>query len=184
MNNKGFTLVELLTTLVILGILMIVSVPTVIGLIAENEKNTYVSDAKKLIANAEYIVRTTNDDNFRKPYITDHCIVITLAYMESPDFFTAPGGGSYDVDHSFVVVKSQGYNNFLYYASLVEKINDNSYKGVYFASEADLSKKDAKSIPDGILKDKLIDPLLVSDPLTTINSIPNGPNCSTILKIS
>jgi len=37
-NNKGFTLVELLTAVIILGILMAVAAPTVLNMISNNKK--------------------------------------------------------------------------------------------------------------------------------------------------
>ena len=46
-DKKGFTLVELLATVVILGIIMIVAVPNVMGILTRNRSNTYLEDAKK-----------------------------------------------------------------------------------------------------------------------------------------
>ena len=40
MNNRGFTLIELLATIAILAIIMLVTVPNVIGIIERN-KNFY-----------------------------------------------------------------------------------------------------------------------------------------------
>ena len=57
-NRNGFTLVELLAVIVILGIIMLIAVPNVVGVIDNNRKETYLSDAKKMVTMAEYATRT------------------------------------------------------------------------------------------------------------------------------
>ena len=48
MNNKGFTMIELLASMVLLGILMIVAVPTVLKVMDDSRKTTIINDSKKL----------------------------------------------------------------------------------------------------------------------------------------
>ena len=45
-NNKGFTLVELLAVIVIMGILMMVAIPTISRVIENARKDTFVDSAK------------------------------------------------------------------------------------------------------------------------------------------
>ena len=52
-NNKGFTLVELLATLVLLGILMGIGLPILTGLLSNNRNKIYVADINRMIALAE-----------------------------------------------------------------------------------------------------------------------------------
>ncbi len=49
MNKKGFTLIELLAVIVILGILMIAAIPAISNAITKSRKDTYVTNAKKII---------------------------------------------------------------------------------------------------------------------------------------
>ena len=56
MNKKGFTLIEMLATITILGIIMVIAFPSVISLIRNNDKHlaeqlgtTMVTDAKKYV---------------------------------------------------------------------------------------------------------------------------------------
>ena len=52
-KNKGFTMVELLAAITILGIIMMIAVPNVLSIIDKNKKRTYVEDAKKIQSLAE-----------------------------------------------------------------------------------------------------------------------------------
>ena len=79
MNNKAFTLVELLATLAILSVIMIIAIPNVIGILEKNKNTTYVEDAKKLVALADY--EFTRDDSIKRPKGTtaNECIIIRLS---------------------------------------------------------------------------------------------------------
>ena len=48
-NKKAFTLIELLAVIVILGVLMITAIPAVTKAIAKSRRDTYVTNAKKII---------------------------------------------------------------------------------------------------------------------------------------
>lgn len=49
MNNKGFTLVEILTVLVILSIISLVAVPNVVNMVEKNKKKQMVLDSKEIL---------------------------------------------------------------------------------------------------------------------------------------
>ena len=59
-NNKGFTLVELLAVIVIMGILMMVAIPSVTRTIENSRKDTFV-DIAKSYANAARSMWTTDN---------------------------------------------------------------------------------------------------------------------------
>lgn len=60
MKNKGFTMVELLATIVILGVIMLIAVPSVTSVLTKNKKQTFIDDAKIFIALAEATARKNN----------------------------------------------------------------------------------------------------------------------------
>lgn len=149
MNNKGFTLIELLASLVILGLLMGVAIPTVVNMINNNKIDTYLEDAKKLATAAEYKIRSTG--RIVKPK-QNNCIVISMEYLQSSDFDSAPNGGDYDQMKSFVIVRREAgaQRSYKYYVRLVEAMDSNSYNGVNLALYEDLSNSKARTLVNGL----------------------------------
>ena len=52
-NNKGFTLVEVLAMLVVLGIIIGVTVPNITGILNNQKTNLIAEDGIKMIENAK-----------------------------------------------------------------------------------------------------------------------------------
>ena len=52
MNHKGFTLVELLATIVIMSILLLIAVPAVSNTIEQSRKDTFATNGKSYITTA------------------------------------------------------------------------------------------------------------------------------------
>ena len=55
-KKKGFTLIELLAVIIILGILMIIAIPSVTRYINDSRKNAYIDTAKEIISGARNVV--------------------------------------------------------------------------------------------------------------------------------
>ena len=126
MNNKGFTLVELIGSMVILGILMLVVVPNVVGLMNSNREAVYVEDAKKMVNIAKSKVSM-----HKVEMLSDNaCLFLGLGYLDNSEFDNPPNGGCYDVNRSFVVVKKNGSTKeYEYYVRLVE-YHEKRYNGI------------------------------------------------------
>ena len=52
-SKKGFTLVELLAVIVILGVIMIIAIPSVLNTLESSRKSTFSLYAKKVVVAAE-----------------------------------------------------------------------------------------------------------------------------------
>ena len=109
MKNKGFTLIELLAVIIILGILMLIAIPSVTSYINNSRKETYVDTIKEVLRGASVLVNSgeleANDPNTtyyvpveaiktengdpRSPYgkFTDAYVVITYDGDEYDYYF-------------------------------------------------------------------------------------------------
>ena len=125
-NKKGFTLVELLAMLVVLGIIMGIAVPNVMGMIGQNRINHIKADAQKMVDSTKikmttnkYLPKLTNDND---------CLVFSLKYLNSnEDITTGPNGGTYLEYESLVTVKKDS-GQYKYYVRLIEE-KDSTYYG-------------------------------------------------------
>lgn len=122
MNRKGFTLVELIAMVVVLGIIMTIAVPNIVGVVNNNKKSIAIEDANKLVRNAKQTFQTKKA-TYPKD---DECIFMTLKYLNiNDDFTTGVNGGEYDKTQSFVIVKKEentntSANQYNYYFRLLE----------------------------------------------------------------
>ncbi len=152
-SEKGFTLVELLATIVILGIIMVVAVPNVTGIIYKNRSNTYVEDAKKLVTLAEYEIRSNNNKITRPG--DKQCIAFSLEYLDNAEFEDPPNNGEYLKNDSFVIVKKES-GSLVYYVQLVEKFKGKeTYRGVPLVESSELNKSDATNLIGNFTKSNL-----------------------------
>ena len=109
MNRKGFTLVELLASLVILGLLMGIAIPNVVGTIRKQRKNTYIEDSKRLVSRAKTMISANNLDK-----VENTCY--SLRFLDNGDFDEAPNGGKYLRYYSYVKIDGSGN----YWVTLIE----------------------------------------------------------------
>ena len=130
MNHKGFTLVELLAMLVVIGILMAITIPNISGILKNNRESIGVEDVNKMVGNAKTKMETGQAKN---PPLNG-CIVMSLKFIDNnSDFATGVNGGNYDRDESVIVVKkeqlnaSTATNTYKYYIRLVEVKGSQTY---------------------------------------------------------
>lgn len=150
MNKKGFTLIELLGVIIILSIIMLIAIPNISSVLDKNKKDSYLADAKKLITQAEYEIRSSRVE---RP-ASNELVKITLSYLGTNDVSKDPDGNSYSLTDSYVViVRKDGYLE--YYVNLVA-VTENGNKGIRLThkdtlqgdSRLSLIKKDFDSPTD------------------------------------
>ena len=111
-NDKGFTLVELLAVLAIIAIIGMIAIPNVISVMDNNKKDLMIQDAQKMISLAK--AEIVKDREFRDDPIKNEK-TYTLSAIDSKNVVvTDPDGGQYDRSNSYVkYTKSQGYCVYL-----------------------------------------------------------------------
>ena len=109
MNKKGFTLIELLAVIIILGILMIIAIPSVTKYISDSRKSAYIDTAKELVVGARNVV----NEGKLEMYSTD-----TTYYIPSSCIKTENGGeaespyGKFKQAYIGVIYNGQGYKYY------------------------------------------------------------------------
>ena len=87
MKNKAFTLIELLAVIIILGILMLIAIPSVTTYLENSRKNTFVDTVKSLIKGSTTLVNS-GDLDLSDPnttyYIPYSCIQTESGKAVSP----------------------------------------------------------------------------------------------------
>lgn len=145
LNNRGFTLVEILAMMVILVVLLAISVPNISGILSRQKENISVDDANKLVESTKIKVRTKK--NVELPTEDNNCNVYTMAFLDSnDDYFSGTNGGTYDKFESFVVAKKVSRTvdgmkevSYEYYVRLFEDV-DGETMGVELTKVENIEK--------------------------------------------
>ena len=136
-QKKGFTLIELLAVIIILGVLMIIAIPSITNYISESRKQAYITIASGYISGARNKVNSGDISAYEKDvtyYIPGSCISLEKG-GDSPY-------GKF-VDYYIVVTyDGDGYN--YYWTS-----RDETNTGIYLTYEGHL---DTDSIMNGVNK--------------------------------
>ena len=140
MNNKGFTLTELLVTLVVLAIISAITIPNIMGILEDNRINVTIEDANKMYETVKSLEATKK---IEKPTDENSCVAVTLKYLDKEDNFkTTANNGTYDKDNSYVIIKKTTNGDTIkyeYYITLIEDA-DGQKSGLVNADYSILSK--------------------------------------------
>lgn len=104
-KRKGFTLIELLAVIIILGILMIIAVPSVTKYIGDTRRNSYVNTAKEIINGGRNLAHSGNME-FTDPDAT-YYVPSTCVKIENHDPARSPYGL---FDPAYVIINYDSEN--------------------------------------------------------------------------
>lgn len=184
MNNKGYTLVELLGVMLILGIVMGVTIPNISGISTQNKITTYAEDAKKFKSTAEYMIR--GDDTVKKPVGDGECVVVNLKYIHGNEYDNPPYGGEYLMNKSFVVMVKKN-KRYHFYVQLVEKFNTDgtdNYRGFKLLNYTELESTNyLDKLTEGLSMSDFVDVNLAGSKDDIKNTINPTTNCTTVVEV-
>ena len=132
-KEKGFTLVETLAVIIILGILLIITIPAVSKYIIDSKKASYAASAQAYIETAK---ANYGDGQYGELIKDDQIMLIPIQFI---DLEKSDGGESpfdlYDYDSSYIIIApdDKGYEAF---ACMV----DNSGNGIDCKKSDELDK--------------------------------------------
>ena len=112
-KKNGFTLIELLAVIIILGILMIIAIPSVTKYISDSRKNAYIDTAKEIISGARNIV----NEGKLAMYDTNAAYYIPSSCVKTENASKSPYG-EFIKDKTYVIVTYDGKGYKYYWISL------------------------------------------------------------------
>lgn len=122
LNKKGFTLVEILAVVIIMGVLLLVAIPMVGKYIEESRKNTYVTAAKNLVDAV-----ATSISAMTLPIVPENEEAVIVPFseinMEKEISKAKSPYAKYVDDKSYVLVACQDDKYVYYVAAIDEKGN-------------------------------------------------------------
>lgn len=118
-NKKGFTLIELLAVIIILGVLLLIAVPSVSRYIQQSREKTYASNLAKLVDAV-----STEVNSYTEPYTfsTEEYLVVPLVCLELERGSSEKSPFSaYKPLESYVVVTRNANNGFDYQVTALDE---------------------------------------------------------------
>ena len=110
-KKNGFTLIELLAVIIILGILMIIAIPSVTNYISNSRKSAYVDTAKEIVSGTRNVVNSGK----LGMYDTNTTYYIPASYIKTENASKSPYG---DFTNAYVVVIYDGKGYSYYWISV------------------------------------------------------------------
>ncbi len=102
-NKKGFTLIELLAVIIILGVLLLVAVPSVSRYIQSSRMDTYETNLSKLVDAVSTEVNSYSSSNYS--FKSNEYLIVPLTCIEVERGSNSESPfGAYEPENSYVVV--------------------------------------------------------------------------------
>ena len=121
-NKNGFTLIELIAVVVILGVIMTIAIPNIVATLDKNRRDSFIKDAQRAITSAEYTIRS--NPKYEWPD-ANTIVVFPLNKIKNLDLEVSSFDTYYSMKDSFVAITkeliagSSDVYDMVYYVHLV-----------------------------------------------------------------
>ena len=117
-RSKGFTLIELLAVIVILGVIMLIAIPSVTGYITSSRKNSFASTGANIIdAVRKYAITANGLPNYTGDKVVYRVVDETgnIAVKLDSGGTKSAFGAAWKSGYNYVVIEATDNNNYNYY---------------------------------------------------------------------
>lgn len=116
-NKKGFTLIEVISVIVIMGVIMIIAIPAVAKYIDNSNKASYAADVLAFIetARGEYEMKEYGD--FLNP---DEIMIVPINHLSLEKGDGNSPFGPFDFEKSYIYIVPER-NGFEFYGTVVDE---------------------------------------------------------------
>ncbi len=137
MNKKGFTLIEIIAVIVIIGVLLLIAVPAVSSIIFSARNKTYANNASSFMDEVDALYKSKKYGPLLEE---DQIMIVPIkdVTFEKNNYSYSPYG-IYDYDKSYVIIVRSN-NGYKLYASII----DDTRRGVFEASLETIKGDDIK----------------------------------------
>lgn len=115
-KNLGFTLIEVIAVIVIIGIVFTIAVPAVSSYILDSRKANYFATINSYL---ETVRGNYEMGDYGDLLYSDEIMVVPIKLVKLDKDYSSTPFGNYDYNHSYVVITSNGIVNN-YYANFLD----------------------------------------------------------------
>lgn len=120
MNKKGFTLIEVIAVVVILGLLMIIAIPAVTQYINSSDESVYVNNVSSFLQEAKLLYQ---EKEFGPQIEVGDIMVVPISILDLEKGNTTNSPfGTYSKKQSYILIKRTA-KSYDYYATVVDSTN-------------------------------------------------------------
>ena len=159
-RSKGFTLIELLAVIVILGVIMLIAIPSVTGYITSSRKNSFASTGANIIdAVRKYAITANGLPNYTGDKVVYRVVDENgdIAVKLDSGGTKSAFGAAWIKGYNYVVIEATDNNNYNYYyagydasGNYIPLTLEDELKGGVVKNTSELA--DGKDIDDEIFK--------------------------------
>lgn len=151
MDNKGFTLIEILSVIIILSMVALIAAPNITKTVNKTKENAFASNAKIITSKANYMFKQDKYKSNTDIFINNK---IYLKDIEGIETLEDPFNGEYDKEKSYVFFKNELENTVNINKTYIYLISCTSNKCHRIGTMNDPVSDDVLTYKDVVEEDK------------------------------